>query len=259
MKGHYWDGGLITATKRIPTVSGSSGIFNLTSQQVFKSENAWPVQVNIASQGLKVLLDAGDSSSYSGSGTTWSDLSGNGNDAVLVGSPSYISSPGAFDITGDNTYASLSSYSHRKNDFTYSLWVNFDAIGSEDTLFENGSWIDTLLFRVQGSNSIAVYAESALIGTFSVSLTTGTWYNITYTRSGSTNTCYVNATQSGSTFTNQRDINLTNTNTYLMRSQHTANNQYTDGKLAHYAMYSRALTTQEITSNFDSLKARYGY
>lgn len=256
---HYWNGGLLTATRRRPTSASASGVFDLISQQVFKSENIWPEPYNFVLQGLEVLLDAGSPASYPGSGAAWNDMSGNANNAILIGSPGYISSPGAFDITGDNTYASLSSYSHRQNDFTYSLWVNFDAIGSQDSLFENGSWTDSLLFRVEGSGSIKVYAESQLVGTFSVSLTTGTWYNITYTRSGSANTLYVNGAQSGSAFTNQRDINIANANTFLMRSQHTTSNQYTDGKLAHFAMYTRALTALEIVSNFDAIKARYGY
>ena len=32
----------------------------------------------IATDGLVLCLDAGNSKSYSGSGTTWNDLSGNG-------------------------------------------------------------------------------------------------------------------------------------------------------------------------------------
>lgn len=40
---------------------------------------------NIVESGLILSLDAGDKNSYSGSGTTWNDLSGNGNNAILNG------------------------------------------------------------------------------------------------------------------------------------------------------------------------------
>ncbi len=38
-----------------------------------------------------LYLDPGNSASYSGSGTTWTDLSGNNNTATLVGSPTFTS------------------------------------------------------------------------------------------------------------------------------------------------------------------------
>ena len=213
---------------------------------------------SIVTDGLVVHLDAGNSASYPGSGTTWTDLSGNGNNATLFGTPSYTASPGYFDITSDSTYARLSSYSHLTNDFTYSMWVRFDAFGSYDTLIENGSWTDVgPLFRVQSTTSIAVYTENALRGTFTWSPSTNTWYNVVYTRSGSTNILYVNGTQSGSTFTDQTNISLSNAYTFLMRSQHTTG-QFTNGQLAQYAMYNKALTASEITQNFDTLKGRYG-
>ena len=43
--------------------------------------------------GLTMWLDAG---TYPGSGTTWSDLSGNGANATLVGSPAYNSLNGGY-------------------------------------------------------------------------------------------------------------------------------------------------------------------
>jgi len=211
----------------------------------------------INTAGLLAYYDAANSKSYPGTGTTWSDLSGNGNNGTLFGTPSFTASPGYFDITGDSTYVRLSSYDHRTNDFTYSMWVRFDAFDSRDTLFENGSWGDTLLFRVQDRTSIAVYIESALRGTFTWNPSTGIWYNVVYTRLGTTNTLYVNGTQSGSTFTNQTDVNISNAYTFLMRSQHTGN-QFTNGQISQYSMYNRALTTSEVRQNYNALRGRYG-
>ena len=171
----------------------------------------------IVNDGLVLCLDAANSRSYPGSGTAWTDLSGNGNNGTLFGTPSFTASPSYFDITGDSTYVRLSSYAHRTNDFTYSMWVRFDAFDSLDTLFENGFWTDTLLFRVQNRTLIAVYIEGALRGTFTWNPSTGIWYNVVYTRLGTTNTLYVNGTQSGSTFTNQTDVNISNAYTFLMR------------------------------------------
>ena len=54
-----------------------------------------------------VHLDAGDSSSYSGSGTTWSDLTSNNNDFTLSSGATYDSgNSGSIDFDGgDNSQA----------------------------------------------------------------------------------------------------------------------------------------------------------
>ena len=251
-----FNGGRI-GNKNVVTMTVADGLWTSSDHIKQIRNELWPGFVTVVTDGLVVHLDAGNSDSYSGSGTTWYDLSGNGNNGTLIGPPSYTASPGYFDITSDNTYARLSSYSHGTNDFTYSMWVKFDAFDSLDTLFENGFWQDTLLFRVQSRTSIRVYTEGSLRGTFTWNPSINTWYNVVYTRSGSTNTLYVNGTQSGSTFTNQTDIIISNSYTFLMRSQHNTD-QFTNGQLAQYAMYSKALTTSEITQNFDALKGRYG-
>ena len=51
---------------------------------------------NIVRDGLVLALDAASPRSYPGSGTTWYDLSGNGNDFTIAGSPTY--SNGEFTI-----------------------------------------------------------------------------------------------------------------------------------------------------------------
>jgi hypothetical protein len=43
----------------------------------------------IVTDGLVLCLDAGDGKSYSGSGTTWTDRSGNGNNGTLTNDPTF--------------------------------------------------------------------------------------------------------------------------------------------------------------------------
>jgi hypothetical protein len=45
----------------------------------------------IVTDGLVLALDAGNPKSYPGSGTTWTDLSGNGNNGTLVNGVGYNS------------------------------------------------------------------------------------------------------------------------------------------------------------------------
>lgn len=210
----------------------------------------------IVTNGLVLCLDAANTKSYPGSGITWSDLSGNNVNGTIVGSPTFFNN--YFDITGDTTYISIpnATLNPRTSDFTYSIWVNFDSIDSADTIFENGSWTDTLLFRFQ-TNTFAVYAEGALSGSLSWAPVTGSWVNIVLRRISGTVDLNVNAVSSGTPFTMTTDINLANPNLWLMRSQHTTS-QFTNGKLSVFSIYNRGLSDTEIKQNFNAIRGRYG-
>lgn len=65
---------------------------------------------SIVTSGLVMHLDAGNPASYPGSGTTWTDLTGNSNNASLYGGWSYDSANGGRIIfDGVNGYAPLYS------------------------------------------------------------------------------------------------------------------------------------------------------
>jgi hypothetical protein len=210
----------------------------------------------IVTNGLSLYLDGFNNKSYPGTGTTWFDISSNARNATVNGSP--VFSNGFFDITGDNTYISLSNSGlvPRTNDFTYCCWVNFDAADSLDTIFENGSWTDTLLFRYE-TNQFTVYSEGALRGTISWAATTGVWNNIVLKRESNTVSCYINNVLTGTPFTMNLDINLANPNLWLMRSQHTTG-QFTNGKISVFSIYNRSLSVAEISQNFNATRGRYG-
>jgi hypothetical protein len=210
----------------------------------------------ISLNGLVLCLDAGNSKSYPGSGTTWTDLSGNGRNGTINGSPTFTN--GYFSITGDTTYVSIpnSGLVPRTNDFTYSCWVYLNSVDGLDTIFENGSWTDTLLFRYE-STQFTVYAEGALRGTIIWTATTGVWVNIVLRRLSNTVSCFINNTSVGTPFTMSTDIDLANPNLWLMRSQH-ATGQFTNGRISVFSIYNRALSATEISQNYNALKSRYG-
>lgn len=209
--------------------------------------------------GLSLLLDASDSASYSGSGTAWNDISGNNRNATITGALSYTSGNAAyFSGFGNGTYISLSNSGlvPRTNDFTYSVWVYFNSVDSNDTIFENGSWTDTLLFRFQ-TNLFAVWSEGGLRGTLNWTATTGSWVNLVLIRESNTVSLYVNNVLTGTPFTMDLDINLNNPNLFLMRSQHTTGQQ-TNGRLGMFVVYDKALSPDERSNNYDVIRGRYG-
>ena len=75
----------------------------------------------IANDGLVLALDAANPRSYPGSGTTWTDLSGNGNNGTLVNVPTYSNANGGsivFDGVDDYVSGSISTI----NSWSMCLW-----------------------------------------------------------------------------------------------------------------------------------------
>jgi hypothetical protein len=82
--------------------------------------------------GVYAYYDASNLTSYPGSGSTWFDLSGNGNHLTLTGSVSFTNSfGGIFDFSGSNTSiqgafrnANLSPFNSGSGQVTFIAWFN---------------------------------------------------------------------------------------------------------------------------------------
>ena len=71
---------------------------------------------SIVTDGLILHLDAGNKNSYPGSGTTWTDLSGNGYNATLNNSVGFTtSSGGMLTLNGSNQTATVNVNSFIRN------------------------------------------------------------------------------------------------------------------------------------------------
>ena len=81
-----------------------SALTSNAQRTLFGGQNNYVAPVGppvLVTNGLVLYLNA---NSYSGLGTTWSDLSGQNNTATLVGSPTYTASPASFTF-GPNVIA----------------------------------------------------------------------------------------------------------------------------------------------------------
>jgi hypothetical protein len=103
---------------------------------VVGSEAIFPT---IVTRGLKINLDGTNPASYSGSGTTWNDISGNGYNATLVNSPTFANGNtavglGSFEFNGSTQYAvttAVTAWFDTGLPFTLELWAkNTNTAGS---------------------------------------------------------------------------------------------------------------------------------
>lgn len=258
MKKHHWNGNLITATRQSPSSSAANGLFNLVSQQVFKSASKWPALIDsvhgIIASGLDLFLDAGNSSSYSGTGTTWSDLSANNNDATLTNGPVFSTAyEGLFNFDGSNDYADCGNILNLTA-YTKSVWFRPED-GNGTNLMSGAS--GHALWMAQASNKIAAghYGDYSRVvyqrpsGDF-----LNLWWNATVTYNNSTGfALYLNGYLVDSD-TSTPGVDDTKVNLGRYSTSH-----YFDGDIGSAMLYDRALSASEVLQNFNALKSRFGY
>lgn len=222
--------------------------------------------VSIIRSGLVMHLDAANIKSYSGSGTTWKDLSGNGNDMSMVGTVSYSSGVFTFTATTSN-YFIKNPFSHPTSASTIEIWCLSNSGISGDALWSyalNGDDNHHLLFD-QSNLSIYLPAGPGAGTSTSINVADGLWKQIVKTSNRSTGAeaLYVNGT-SRFTGTISAGTNFTSGGSLVIGQEQDSVggsfdiNQAFEGKYAVFRMYNRVLSASEVNQNFNALRGRYG-
>ncbi|MFZ4773744.1 MAG: LamG-like jellyroll fold domain-containing protein [Terrimicrobiaceae bacterium] len=240
-----------------------------TVKAVDGSTQAYVVTVdNIIRDSLILQLDAGKSTSYPGSGNTWTDLSGNGNSMTISGATFVGAGPNHFSFT-DNAVnqiykSSFQSFSGVTNS-TISLWVRFDNLSVTQSLLSyavTGMDNELLLFLNPGTPPTIdqTWSGTAQTGSYS-GLTTNTWNNIVITRNGTSDTHYLNGVQVG--LKSSVGSSLRGGGTLIFgQEQDSVGGTFDPGQdfpgdLSAVQIYNRALSGSEVLLNYNALKPRY--
>jgi len=213
---------------------------------------------NIVTNGLVLYLDAANSKSYVSGSTTWSDVSGNGNNGTLISGSGYSNQNGGsivFDGINDNVTTTFNS---ALTDFTIGVW--FRQSGSiisyqrlVDKNYITGTWI--------GRNSITasswgggVRESLAPFGRY-ITLADNQWHYIVSRRQDTTHTIL------GDGITNRSSGTVSstplNTNNMLIGRSDQAGLDLLTGNIAQVQIYNRALSDQEILQNYNATKTRF--
>lgn len=218
---------------------------------------------NIVTNGLVMYLDAGNRKSYNGSGTTWYDLSGRGNNATLQNSPTHFpNNKGGFDLNGINQYASMSMVNPYSE--TIIAWVK-----SGQSTWNNPGWISSSrrqnghIIHVQGGghthvtmyflNSSSTYYNVGAV--YPSNITIPNMYCIT-TNGSNSHKVYLNGefiTESTTSIT--RTTSPTAQNYEIGKDDTWA--RYGDGVIYNVMRYNRQLSDTEVLQNYNAMKGRY--
>lgn len=218
---------------------------------------------DIIQNGLILHLDAGNTNSFNSAaaGSTWYDLTSNNNDFTFVNTESGDWSSdkgGIINFDGSNEKATSSSFvfpaQTSTSSFTISLWLNIPSSGAGfyDVLFGNryGGQSSPLRFMKVTPAGFEYYNS----GTMTQYWTRNSWINITVVKNGSAFSMYQNASQTD-----------TRTSTQTMPTNPVGiagdpDRSTTENPAVSYsviAVYNRALSSTEITSNYNTLAGRY--
>jgi hypothetical protein len=224
----------------------------------------------ITTTSLVLYLDAGNTKSYSGSGSTWNDLSGNNNTASMYGSVPYTTdTTQCFDFagaTGGSAASSSLGFTFGSNmiqqtgNFTLSCWIkNPNTSSGQVGLFSNAGSGDGYRFGV-GLNGIyfligPTYTEGGI--SFASSLSSSLWYNVVavYSRTTASVLLYLNGVFQNSASIPASQTAFSNATPGIVRSA--CCGIYT-GKLAMFSAYNTGLSASEIAQNFNALRGRFG-
>lgn len=228
---------------------------------------------NITTNGLVLCLDAGNPRSYPGSGTSWKDVSGTGNNGTLVNGPTYNSANlGSIVFDGVDDYAQIEA----TNGFgtggvapvcTLSLWANISRKSGGGIQYQQlaGFRNDSnfsFFFLLLDSSGATVSTEARLQttgGTYDIGVnytTFNTWTNIVFVANTNRTDLYFNGALAGSNTNVTGTFGATSGNFRVGQSP--AGAWATLGNISSVQFYNTALTQAQITQNFNATRGRYG-
>ena len=224
---------------------------------------------DINENGLVLFLDAANRLSYPGSGTAWSDLSGNSNTGTLTNGPTFSAgNQGSIVFDGADDYVNIPYNSGLiPNNLTLSAWINRTAVVNYAHFIgipaSNTTWLppyisygieyigttDTISF-------VTGYTDNNFDYTNVTSFGNGVWFHFTATYDKSNVKIYINGTLQ-TTRAETRTLYASTANFYI-GSNNTGIAYPFNGKIANTLLYNRALSATEVSQNYEATKTRFG-
>ena len=213
-----------------------------------------------SASSLVLDLDAGNSSSYPGSGTTWTDLSGYLNNGTLTNGPTYSSSDGGSIVfDGSNDYVQGSG-SVTTNTMTFLVWIkrNGNQPSYSGLIYTRTSGICGLHF-LSTTNKIAYTWNNAEYNWDSgLTVPNLTWCMCVISISSTSATAYLCQSSGITSATNSVSHSSITVSSPIIGRDPYDDFRFYNGNIAKVSIYNRALSAAEVQQNFDALRGRYG-
>ena len=220
--------------------------YNGTAWQYFAATESPDV---VYPTSLKMYLDASNTTSYPGTGSTWFDLTSNGNNGTLS-TPSWNSNYFHFNGTSDIvTTSGFYGFSVQ----TWAVWVNPDVLerGEFMQTYPSGTIPQGAMYIEMSNTSGNVEAGvrnssgSTISVTSTATLTAGAWTHVAVTSDGSNIKIYIGNAAPVSAAATVSSLS-TNTQSLVLGYEPRNTRLWFDGKMSKVRVYDTALTQSEI-------------
>ncbi len=201
-------------------------------------------------------------------GTKATDFSGNGNTGTLTNGPAWIAGKvgKAVSFDGSNDYVTVpnsSSLALGTGDFNVSMWLKTTTSASSFLLnkYINGEGQFAILINFAGyggsGGKVTFYtykSGSEVYRPSSIAVNDGLWHHLSFVRTGTTLNIYIDGVLSNGTQTGSTALDVTSTGALGIGYNgydSPDDSGYTNGTLDDIRIYSRALSTTEISNLYN--------
>lgn len=211
----------------------------------------------IVTDGLTLRLDASNSTSYPGSGSTWVDLVNPQQNITLVNSPTYTSSsPSYFNFNGSNQYGSGSGAVLSSTSYTKQLWFYLNSYTVNNLVSSSNS--GHYMFFNNGNKLYSGHTNWAGFPTnfpSTSSFDLNTWYNVALTFNTTDGMkLYINGSLD-STYTTIK-TGLSGNNSVDIASFNAGN--LLNGRISRVYCYNTSISASDVLQNFNTEKSLFG-
>jgi hypothetical protein len=222
----------------------------------------------IVTDGLIAHLDAGNRNSYVGSGTSWVDLTGNGNNGTLVSGVGYTSDAGGgLTFNGSSQYVSIPYANINLNTSTVVYVGKLNATpNSRNTIFAQYYGGSGAQFEIDSTGGIRSGFRQASAATpendpssNGTNASTTTYFHITVSHNTSASSItkhYLNGNIIGVS-TNSTQTNISGGGNIIVGNNPDAGLYY-KGNVYLVMIYNRVLHNAEVLANYYAIKSRFG-
>jgi hypothetical protein len=223
----------------------------------------------VVTDGLVLALDAADTNSYPGSGTTWNDLSGNGNTGTLTNGPTYSSDNGgslSFDGVDDNisipynaslkptTAITMEAFCYIQNNGTsWASLIQYPQNSSSHT----SPYFDWAIYLNMSERYLHTRIDGEAAGSPNYVWSFNEWIYIAITFENQSIKYYINGNSVGSSSITKTSIVYDADNPVYIGKNASGNEPF-EGRLSNIKVYNKSLTASEIQQNFNALRGRFG-
>ena len=224
----------------------------------------------VYNSNLRLYLNASKTSSYPGTGTTWTDLSGNGYNATLSGTPTYSTGAITFNGSSQSANVPIAAVPSGGSQVSVCVWVNlgnpasppaasvfacYDSAGNR-IINIHLPWNDSIVYWDAG-NSGGTYNRIST-STLTLAQKTG-WHHWAFTLNATAGTMaiYLDGTSIASGTGKTLTLGTVSTATYPCAIASFNNTPNWNGSVSSFEIYNVALTAAQVSQNYGATSAPF--